>query len=193
MNAQEESRALAIQALNEAPPPQQLLAPLDYIFAEHFRQRSLCRILVEIADERIWDMEKAGAAARFLRGDFGLHVADEEEDLFPLLRRRAKPEDRIGAVLSQLSYEHAVSRADAATLAEALSVALAGDLSVPANRALCDRLRHFVANERSHLTTENAVVLPLARTRFSLLDLRSLARRMAARRGIDFQTLDSAG
>ena len=40
---------------------------------------------------------------------------------------------------------------------------------------------------RHHLTLENAIVLPLARIRLTADDLRNLAQRMSARRGIKLQ------
>lgn len=185
MERQDESRALAITALNEPPPDALLGAPLDYIFAEHFRQRSLCRILDELAGEPEWDREKAEAARRFLERDFHLHVSDEEADLFPLLRRRLKTEDDIGGIMETLSAEHAEERAVARTIADDLTAALAGNAPATHAGTLRARLRRFAAKERRHLITENAIVLPLARARLTAADLRELGRRMAARRAVE--------
>ncbi|WP_210325924.1 hemerythrin domain-containing protein [Oricola nitratireducens] len=189
MNKQEEARHMALATLAAAPSPEQLVAPLDYVFAEHFRQRTLCWMIDRIADEQKRDEEGIAAVLRFLRHDFGQHVVDEEEDLFPLLRRRAEPEDRIEEVLGELSQEHAADKQDADAITEGLSQAIVGKRFTKALRAL---LHRFAANERRHLIVENAIVLPLARVRLTGDDLRNLGRRMAARRGIDYPDMPHA-
>jgi len=180
---------MALVTLAAAPPAEQLASPLDYIFAEHFRQRTLCWMIDRIADDRERDAECIAAVMRFLSEDFGPHVIDEEEDLFPLLRRRAEPEDRINVVLGDLSQEHAADKLDADAIAEGLSQVVAGKHFTKALRGL---LHRFAANERRHLIVENAIVLPLARIRLTVDDLRNLGRRMAARRGIDYRGLPHA-
>jgi len=42
----------------------------------------------------------------FLVRELSLHLADEEEDLFPLLRRACEPEDGIGKVIERLTSDH---------------------------------------------------------------------------------------
>lgn len=182
MKKQDEARRMALATLAASPPAEQLISPLDFIVAEHFRQRTLCWTIGRIAEAEERDQECVGAVLRFLREDLEPHVIDEEEDLFPLLRRRAEPEDRIEDVLGRLSREHAAARTDAAAIVAGLSRPGTGRFS----EALRDLLNRFGANERRHLIVENAIVLPLARARLKADDLRSLGRRMAARRGVDF-------
>ena len=121
------------------------------------------------------------AAIRFLKTEFAPHIRDEEEDLFPLLRRRAEPEDRLEPLLEQLSQEHAADRIDAQEIIEGLGSLMQRTRKVPA--ALARLLQRFAANERHHLTVENAIILPLARLRLTQEDLVSLGHRMAERRG----------
>ncbi|MCR9135244.1 MAG: hemerythrin domain-containing protein [Alphaproteobacteria bacterium] len=186
MNKRQEARAMAIDTLETMPPVSQLLSPLDYIFADHFRQRVLCRVLDDIADDQAGDKPLVLAALQFLRSEFAPHVIDEEEDLFPLLRRRAEPDDRIEEVLGDLSQEHAADKLDADRIMVGLEQAhqAAGDSGM--NDEFRALLHRFAANERRHLIVENAIVMPLARARLTKGDLRSLGRRMAARRGLDF-------
>jgi len=103
MHKTDEARALALKALNEAPPAILFRKPLDYVLADHLRQRMLCRFLDEIAAETQRDVEVIAAALQFLKTDFGLHIIDEEEDLFPLLRRRTPPGDRLNGFCCKLS------------------------------------------------------------------------------------------
>jgi len=183
VNKQDEARYMALSTLAAPPPAAQLASPLDYVFAEHFRQRTLCWVIDRIADAEERDEECIGAVLRFLREEFGAHVLDEEEDLFPLLRRRAEPDDRIEEVLGELSQEHAADKLDAEAIVEGLFAATGRRRFTKAFRGL---LHRFAANERRHLIVENAIVLPLARVRLTIDDLRNLGRRMAARRGIDY-------
>ncbi|WP_199190396.1 hemerythrin domain-containing protein [Nitratireductor sp. StC3] len=182
MDTHDESLRMALETLASPPPADQLAAPLDYLFAEHFRQRILCWMVDRVADAPETDRACAGAILRFLREDFGIHVLDEEEDLFPLIRRRAEPEDRVEDVLDELSQEHASDHLDATAIVAGLSARRTTRLAA-AFRGL---LHRFAANERRHLIVENAIVLPLARARLTLDDLGSLGRRMAARRGVDY-------
>jgi hemerythrin-like domain-containing protein len=186
MDLEAESRALAIAALAGRPPVDQLRSPLDYIFAEHFRQRSLCRILCDLAAQAHLDREMAKAALDFLRTDFGLHVVDEEKDLFPLLRRRRQRQDRMNDILGTLSAEHAADAIDANHIIAALAAALDDENPVRLDDAARALMTSFAANERRHLTTENAIVLPLARARLTIADLETLGRHMAARRSVTY-------
>lgn len=183
MRRVEEARRAALIVLSTKPPVAQFAAPLDYILAEHLRHRSLCWVIDLLADNEQADEECIDAVLRFLSEDFGPHVVDEEEDLFPLLRRRAGPEDHIEEILGNLSKEHAEDRVDANEIAQGLSVSNRG---VRLPQAFGGLLKRFATNERRHLIVENAIVLPLARARLTADDLCNLGRRMAARRGIDF-------
>lgn len=183
---------MALAALATPPPPSHLLSPLDYFVADHFRQRMLCWLLDQVADATEPDYEFVFAGLAFLRGDFGLHFLDEEEDLFPLLRRRAEAEDRIEEVLDELCREHAADRQDAAAIVVGFSKASGTSRRRWLTRTFRNLVHRFAANERRHLIVENAIVLPLARVRLTVDDLRNLGLRMAARRGMDYPDIAHA-
>ena len=180
-----EASALALDALNQGPDVSQLAEPLDYIFAEHFRQRVLCNAIDEIAGQEQPDVELIEAVLRFLRVDFAPHMQDEEHDLFPVLRKRAEPGDRLEEVIRQLTQEHAADGLDAKLITEGLEKVLAGKAATGSQSALGKILHRFAENERHHLTLENAIVLPMARALLSSDDLALIAQQMAARRGVD--------
>ncbi len=186
-----ESRDAALAALDEQPPVVLLRSPIDYIFADHFRHRAFCKIIDDIAGDETADMQMIAAAIRFLETDFGPHVVDEEEGLFPLLRQRAAPEDRIEDVLGQLSQDHADDEKDAAAIVTGLAGILEARGEYPGGPAFRNLLAHFAAHERRHMTIENAIVLPLARARLKPEDLLDLGKRMAARRGAEFPKTDA--
>jgi hemerythrin-like domain-containing protein len=164
----------------EPIPPELLAQPLDYIVAEHFRLRLVCNRLDAMAAEGRADPREAEEIATFLDRDLRLHVIDEEDDLFPLLRRRCRPEDEIGRALGGLAREHAADDHLGSRVIAALG-RLGPNGRIDRDR---DALAEFAAHQRSHIAFENAVVLPIARRRLTARDLRTLGARMASRRGI---------
>ena len=160
------------------------LDPLGFILAEHLRHRELCQVAEELAAAPHVDRKLASAIADFLETEMAMHVIDEEEDLFPLLRRRAVATDGIERIIGLLSGEHAADEALARTLIDGLRAALDADERHALPQELCNALLAFADRERRHLTVENAIVLPLAAKRLTKRDQRELGRRMAARRGI---------
>lgn len=168
----------------EDMPTHLLSEPLEWFFAEHFRHRQLCELIDQIAAAVVFDGERITRVLEFLRNDLPLHVIDEEEDLFPLLRRRCAPEDELEVVLGRLSAEHR-SDVDAARvvrlhLEHCLEQRRAPGLDPDKRKAM----QAFASQERRHLGLENAVVLPIARLRLTAADLANLSRRLAARRGL---------
>jgi len=166
----------------ESLPTGLLHRPLDYIQADHHRHRVLCRLAERLAAVREPAPELARHVAHFLLHDMALHLVDEEQDLFPLLRRRAEPADDIDEILGRLSAEHAAEELQSQGLAAALQQS-AGLPDAPTAAGLVA----YAQAERAHLALENAVVMPLARLRLREADLRALSLRMAARRGIALQ------
>lgn len=167
------------------PMPHALMhEPLDWLFAEHYRHRQLCALIERVASATLPLRDETAEIIDFLRFELPLHVIDEEEDLFPLLRRRALPEDELDKVLGVLSADHKADIVNAANLRVLLEAALESDTPpghLPENRRL---MLAFASGERRHIALENAVILPIARLRLGADDLRKLSLRLAARRGV---------
>ena len=163
--------------------PQLLGNPLDFIHEDHLRERQICTILDRIATDAVPDRDDLEHVLEYLARELSLHLADEEEDLFPLLRRACEPEDEIGRVIERLTSDHDHAAEDTpcviADLDALLSSGGAPDKETQA------RLRSFAAQARRHLILENAIILPFARLRLTGRDLESLCLRMMQRRGID--------
>lgn len=166
--------------------PELFRAPLDFVVAEHGRQDAVCNIM-----ERLRHNPRHGAGRgametvrSYLVRDFPLHLADEEEDLFPLLQQRCPCEDSLDEVLALLCREHAADTGLHLEVIENLALLIGG-------RALDDPVRAFMnlatfsENQRRHLAWENAVVVPRARRYLTQADHLSIGRRMARRRGIE--------
>ena len=158
--------------------------PLNWLFAEHYRHRQLCRLIERVGTATVLLRDEAEEILTFLRQDMALHIIDEEEDLFPLLRRRCLPEDELGPLLGSLSAEHHDDMEQTRVLTTLLERALI-DGQAPGHDLQTRRLfTDFALHERRHIALENSVILPIARLRLTPHDLRALSTRMAARRGV---------
>ena len=157
--------------------------PLDTLEQDHARQLSLCDILEQIADSLPADMDhsRCQQAASALRHDLPLHHQDEEQGLFPLLRRHAPQSERLAAIMAQLSSEHATDQGFAEELGEQLESLARGHR--PSNpEALGYMLRGFFESYRRHIHWENKILLLVARQTLTEADLDELYRCMAKHR-----------
>ena len=176
------ARGFIIPAL--APPPLKLLdRPLDYLLADHFRQRSLCAELRKIVDTRRAGRGVADAVAAFLMTALKRHHDDLEDALFPALRPRVRPEDGMGTILAQLIEDHRHTE----SMCEDIVDALAGDATadpVEISQAIAELMLAFADNVQRHLAVENGIVMVIARKRLAADDLKVISQRMKLRRGI---------
>ena len=167
----------------DAPPFQMLDKPLDYLLADHLRHRALCALLGSFVDAQAASREDADLVIAFLTHDLPLHQADEEEDLVPLLRRRATPEDDLGTLLARLRADDRRREPLAEAIVEALSRKASNEFVRLDQRAL-EVMQAYTASEQKHIALENAVIISLAGVRLHRADLKTISRGMKARRGV---------
>ena len=160
-----------------------LADPIRILRAGHEKIRAVCDRLDRLADDLYHGeaLKDAALAAEYLTHDLPLHVAEKEEDFFPLLLARCRPEDAADEMVALLRQEHRKP--------EKLLEALVGDLGRVAAGRLPERplefvwrLMAFTENQRRHTAWADATVLRLARLRLSAADRALLAKRMAGRR-----------
>jgi len=173
----------------EPLPTELLRQPLEYILADHLRQRVLCVLCEQIADSEQINVDLLKEVLAYLDLEMAVHVIDEEQDLFPLIRRRAEAGDDIEAALGQLSGEHADDEEMAADIKSGIHHALQAP-DEPIDAGFKKALKAFAQSQRHHLALENATVMPLAKLRLTERDLTELSARMAARRGILFAAVE---
>lgn len=154
---------------------------LDFILFEHLRHRQMCKTLEHLADADEFEPKRIAAMADFIRFDLTLHVIDEEEDFFPLLRERCEPDDDLDMVLSRMTDEHAEDKVLSMEVRDVLNRCLIEQKSARAIGGAA-ALRTFASHEKRHLALENAVLIPLARRRLTPEDNAALGERFAARR-----------
>jgi len=163
--------------------PRLLGNPLDFIAEDHLRERQICAEMDQLAKTRRDDPELLADILNFLTEELPMHLADEEQDLFPMMVLRCDPEDEIERVISRLQGDHLHAKADTDQLADALRAA--SDAQTPIDDTAAARLADFAGKARRHLILENAVVLPIARKRLKPRDLDKIRANMMARRGLD--------
>jgi hemerythrin-like domain-containing protein len=108
------------------------------------------------------------------------HHADEDQDLFPALRRHAiaRRDDRVLAALDELAAAHGPLEAAWAGLRTSL-------LAIAAHRAPDRRaIDRFVRGYREHMALESGTILPAARRWLDPAECRGIGAAMARRRGI---------
>jgi hemerythrin-like domain-containing protein len=153
--------------------------PLDVIASAHAVQVQMCDAMERIADGLPDEVDRRLCAqvASCLEFDLPLHHHDEEFALFPLLRRRALPEDGLDGILDRLAAEHSSDNDFASEIAEALDTL--GQGGRPQNPEMLGyMLRGFFDRYRRHVQWENTLVMPLARLRLTRDDLEALQAQM---------------
>lgn len=167
--------------------------PIEMWLACHERVSRMLGLLERLRDHLAAGErgESAGITAtsilRYFDEAAPRHHEDEDADLFPRLLAHAKGEefDRLERLCNELRAEHAATDAAWAELRPALE-AIAAGTPVPLDEALVER---FVARYRAHVEREEDVLTPLFRRVFDAGELDEIGRAMAARRGVDWDTL----
>lgn len=178
-----DAKAEKAASLIEALPFSLLDEPLEYIFADHYRQRSVCAALKRFAEARKVGRVEADNVVAFLTGDLITHHQDEDNDLFPAIRRRAHPEDNLGPILARLSEDH--KRSD--PMIDEIVATLSKDISsdpIALTSAQAEMMLAYAAHEHRHLVIENGIVLVIARKRLTAADIGKIRNSMKARRGV---------
>jgi hemerythrin-like domain-containing protein len=157
--------------------------PLDIIDQAHLLQQELCDVLERIADGLPDDVDRGlcAQAAAQLKFDVPLHHRDEEEALFPQLRRRAWPSDCMDTILDRLAEEHGSDTENAAEIVEWLDH-LADGKRLGNPNMVGYMLRGFFEGYRRHIHWENTLVMPVARRRLIEDDFAVIAAIMERNR-----------
>lgn len=156
--------------------------PLDYLAYEHFKYREMCNDLDRLADAAEFDRGAVTKLAETIRADLTMHVFDEEEGLFPLLRQRCRPEDEVAETLERMTREHAERMDCLARARIALLTAFTDSKPLPQIAGASETLHACAQSLRRLIMLENGVLIPLARRRLLQEDIAALSARFAIRR-----------
>lgn len=148
--------------------------PLEQLQACHCRIEEQLTTLERLAGHAA-DATTATAVLRYFDTSGAMHHGDEDDDLFPLLRKRAAALGRIevAAGIDELEREHATMDAQWRRLREQLNASAILD---------CDEVARFAWLYRRHMERESLLVLPFAAEVLTADERADLGKRMAARR-----------
>lgn len=167
-----------------APTDLKLLGnPLEFIHEDHLREREICSEIDALAQLGSPGTEMANHVVMFLENELPLHLEDEEEDLFPLLKQRCEKEDEIDKAIQRLTSDHKHANEDTPKVLDILKMISSDDRGLSENERRT--LNRYATHARRHLILENAIILPFAKLRLTEDDLESLSLRMMQRRGLD--------
>jgi hemerythrin-like domain-containing protein len=147
----------------------------------HGRIEEQLEALEKLAQRPPASAAAAKAVLDYFNTSGALHHQDEDQDLFPLLRRRAGALGRseVAAAIEELEREHATMEAQWRRLRGQLN-ALAEGGEEPALDA--EEVTRFAWLYRRHMDRESALVLPFAKDVLGEEERAELGARMAARR-----------
>jgi len=162
--------------------------PLALLRACHERIQRQCatlaKLVVHLRNNGLTDDARQAAADihRYFTSAGRQHHADEEQDLFPLLRSEPAPSalSALSALLDALAREHAVME----SLWLRLEPLLAAPDTIHDLAAFSQLTGEFNVLYRQHIARENSELLPQAERLLSVEQQRVLGARMAARRGV---------
>jgi hemerythrin-like domain-containing protein len=171
-----------------APAAPSFDEPLEMLAACHERiEAQLCTLerLIEHLSANGCDQAAREAATQVMRyfDTAGVeHHRDEDEEIFPLLRRIAAERDRpeVSAVINGLEQDHSTMDNQWSRLRRRLDAIVAGRDA----RLDAEEVAPFAWLYRRHMEKESALVLPFAREAIGETARAELGSRMAARRKI---------
>ena len=173
-----------------AKPGHDFSEPLGMLSDCHRRIESFLAVLQEVSDRSpdgrlsAESREPFERALAYFRTGAPRHTADEEESLFPRLRRLAAPEALFDQ-MDRLEGEHRRAQALHATVDEIGARWLADSILVPQERAmLAHALEELGRLYAEHIALEDNQVFPLAGRILPGEEKRQIGREMAARRGL---------
>jgi hemerythrin-like domain-containing protein len=164
--------------------------PLRMLSDCHRRIERFLRVFLNVAREAASDgplgadeREALAAALRYFAESAPLHTRDEDESLFPRLRRACAGEARVA--LERLDDDHRIAE-DEHAAAEAIGRRwlAEGHLPAEARAALVALLESLQERYRAHILLEDTVVFPLAAGALDPDDLLRLGGEMRQRRGL---------
>lgn len=175
--------------LTSAAPAPSFDHPLEMLHACHGKILQQCGTLQKLASHLTsngCDQQARQAAQDILRyfdtaGQF--HHQDEEEDVFPALRRAAgSNQPQLHDLLGRLLSEHIVMLGAWNALRPLLlQVADGADIRLP--EAVTAK---FIGSYTGHIAVEESELLPLAARMLSPQQTATIGKRMAERRGAKF-------
>ena len=153
--------------------------PLDYLADDNIREREICALVAHLATTDTPANDELEMITTYLIEELPLHQQDENEDLYPLMRKRCHQEDRIDHVIDRMLADYCHAQSDLPAVISALQKA------PPFSESARSEIQKFSVHALRHVEVENAIILPIARARLEAHDLDQMLQHMLQRRGLD--------
>jgi hypothetical protein len=171
--------------LHRTIDPAEYLRPIEFIRRDHEQQRSFCERLDTLIDDlhQLGYQELAASLLEFAISDLPRCMEDEEGLLAPALMVCCAPEEDPKEIVSELLHQHQAAATLAAQTVDGLDRLAAG---VPPSKPLDFIVSALQLAEilRRCADWEDGVLLPLAASRLTDEDQKSLGSSMARRHGM---------
>ena len=158
--------------------------PLEFLLVQQLRQRALCVCLRQIAAKGGVAASSAASIVAMMEVDLELYRADEDMDLIPRLRVRARVEDGLDDLLADLQQQAGNLKRIRVDVVRTLT-SRAEQSVIRINPRAATMITSFAGMLQRHLAAEHGILLVLARKRLSDGDLVAISRAMKRRRGLD--------
>lgn len=167
-----------------SPEPATTDRPLDHLVACHGRVEDKLSVL-ERAVERLEDMTEEALYAcesviKFLDSSLAIHTEDEEESVFPRIRKLAT-EDEL-QYLDTLELQHREAEGYVARLKNLVKQLERDESLLPIRAALGQTALKLTALYRAHIASENDRLTAIGRARLDEIALAEIAFEMRLRR-----------
>jgi hypothetical protein len=172
-------------SLGHAIDPAEYLRPMEFIRRDHERQRSFCVRLDVLIDDihQLGYQELAASLLEFAVIDLSRSMEDEEELLAPALMVCCAPEEGPKEIVSELRRQHRSAATLAAQTIEGLDQLAAGSCPTRPLNFIVAALQ-LAEILRRCADWEDEELLPLAASRLTAEDQKSLGTSLARRRGM---------
>jgi len=157
--------------------------PLEFMLLQQVRQRALCVIMRQAAEQKSIGTYAAKCIASILEQDIALHRSDEDFDLFPALRRRGTAEDGLTDLINDLQESGANLKQVEIELIQVLSAPGSNDVIRISPRDATLMVSYALGQQR-RLAVEHGILMVIARKRLTAKDLQAMSASMKKRRGI---------
>jgi len=163
--------------------PAEYLRPIEFIRRDHERQRSFCVLLDALIDDihQLGYQQLAASLLEFAIVDLSWCMEDEEELLAPALMVCCAPEEGPKEIVSELLRQHQSAAALVAQTVDGLDRLTAGSCPTRPLDFIISALQ-LAEILRRCVDWEDGVLLPLAASRLTEEDQKSLGSSMARRR-----------
>lgn len=157
-------------------------SPLDWIAGQCRFRRQMSVQMEQLAAALDYDETASFQVIDWLKVGLPAQFRDSADDLFPILRSRARRDDDFAGVMATLEGDHGISIAHIRRIVPRLEALRLINHPALMDPVVATGLAELAFRERQHVALLTKVILPIARLRLIDSDMVLLQTNMLARR-----------